>query len=161
VKGVVIDGALWSIALIGVAVAAAGVRAVSKSSLVVPQPLPAAWAEPRRFAADSIDGSVAYTVANDPFRLSRQPASVAYAPAREGMVPPPIIRAPRPNLVLRGIVGGPPWRAIIEGIPGHDGGTLLRQGDTVAALLVRAIGRDTVIIKGADTTWRLTVTRSR
>jgi hypothetical protein len=84
---------------------------------------------------------------------------VAYSPALEGLAPPEP-KAPRPTLVLRGIIGGPPWSAILEGIPGRQGSVVLRRGDTVAALVVRAVRRDTVVIEGADTTWRLTVKRS-
>jgi hypothetical protein len=62
--------------------------------------------------------------------------------------------------VLRGIIGGPPWSAILEGIPGREGSVVLRRGDTIAALRVRAVRRDTVVVEGADTTWRLTVKRT-
>jgi hypothetical protein len=115
--------------------------------------------EPRQFPAESLARASAYVVANDPFRLSHQPATVAYSPALEGLAPPPVARAPRPNFVLRGIIGGPPWSAIVDGIPGRDGSTVLRKGDSVAAFVVRAVRRDTVTIKGADTTWQLTVKR--
>jgi hypothetical protein len=36
----------------------------------------------------------------------------------------------------------------------------VRRGDSLGTLIVRAVGRDTVTINGADTTWRLTVKRS-
>jgi hypothetical protein len=36
---------------------------------------------------------------------------------------------------------------------------LVRQGDAVGDLKIRVVGRDTVVIQGADTTWRLTLKR--
>jgi hypothetical protein len=145
-----------------IAAIAAGLRvqAVPPSSISAARPMPVTPPEPRHFDPDSISHAVAYTVANDPFRLSRQPATVAYSPALEGLASPPVARPPRPNLVLRGIVGGPPWSAILDGVPGRDGSAVLRPGDSVGTVVVRAVGRDTVIIKGADTTWRLIVKRS-
>jgi hypothetical protein len=155
-----IERALWGMTAAAAIAAALGVRAAPATAIPAARPMPAAPAAPRRLDPDSIARAVAYTVANDPFRLSRQPATVAYSPALEGLAPPSAPRPPRPNLVLRGIVGGPPWSAILDGIPGRDGSIVLRTGDSVATLVVRAVGRDTVIIKGADTTWRLTVKRS-
>jgi hypothetical protein len=97
----------------------------------------------------------------DPFRLTREPSAVAYTTEPDG-APLPAPR-PRPPIMLSGIVG-PPWAALLEGIPGHEGTYLARIGDTVARapsalLIIRSITHDTVVVRGADTTWRLTVRR--
>jgi len=155
-----LERGLWGATTVAVIVTALGVRAARATSATSAWPILTAAAEPRRLDGDSIAQAVAYVVANDPFRLSRHPATVAYSPALEGLAPPVVARPPRPNLVLRGVVGGPPWSAILDGVPGRDGNVLVRRGDSLGALVVRAVGRDTVIIKGADTTWRLTVKRS-
>jgi hypothetical protein len=156
-----IERGLWGVTAIATLAAVLGVRSVEKRTDAPVATKVTAQAESRRIDPDSLFQSAAHLASNDPFRLSHQPPSVAYSPALEGLAPPPpVARPPRPNLVLRGVVGGPPWSAVIEGIPGHDGSVLLRKGDTIATLAVRAVGRDTVIIKGADTTWRLTVKRS-
>lgn len=154
-----VERALWSASVLAIAAAVLVLRAERLPATAVVTPLPQAAAAPRPFEADSIARASEYTVANDPFRLSRHPAAVAYSPALEGLAPSPQARPPRPNFVLRGIVGGPPWSAIIDGIPGREGSVLLRRGDSVAAFVIRAVGRDSVIIKGADTTWQLTVKR--
>jgi hypothetical protein len=156
----VLERGLWGATVVAVVVTAVGVRAARATSATSPRPLLTAPAEPGRLDADSIAQAVAYVVANDPFRLSRHPATVAYSPALEGLAPPAAARPPRPNLVLRGVVGGPPWSAILDGVPGRDGSVLVRRGDSLGTLIVRAVGRDTVTINGADTTWRLTVKRS-
>jgi hypothetical protein len=92
------------------------------------------------------------------FRLERQsaPAIAAPAPLPSGM--PPAF-PPRPRLLLRGILGGPPWDAVIEGIPGREGSVVARAGDKIAGLLIRSVHRDTVVVRGTDTTWRLTMER--
>ena len=98
-------------------------------------------------------------VARDPFRLERKPSDVAYSPAVESTAPPPP-RPPRPALAVVGIVGGPPWEALVEGIPGRQSSVLVRRGDTVSGLRVRSITKDIVRISGMDTTWALSVRRA-
>lgn len=150
---------LWCVTVVAAGTAVAGARTAEVPIAAGAPVVPASPAEPRVVAPEALDAGAASVVETNPFRLSRRPATVAYSPALEGLEPAPVAQAPRPNLVVRGIVGGPPWSAIIEGIPGRDGSVLLRRGDTIAALLVRAVRRDTVVVEGADTTWRLTVKR--
>ena len=113
-------------------------------------------------ARDSIALAGAVLVRGNPFRFDRKPSAVPYQPELEGAPPPPPAapKPPKPVLVLRGIVGGPPWDAMVEGIPDRQGPVLVRRGDTLGGLTIRAIRRDTVIIQGADTTWRLTIKRA-
>jgi len=92
----------------------------------------------------------------DPFRAARHPSPVAYRPDLEGAPPPPP-RPPHPVLLLTGIIGGPPWQAVLEGVPGQEGSIVARRGDVFGSLVVRAVKRDTVIVTGMDTTWKLTV----
>lgn len=103
-------------------------------------------------------------VANDVFRLDRKPSSVAFQRVVAGIEPvplPPVAAAPpRPMLVLSGIVGGPPWEALLDGVPGREGSVLVRAGDVLGSLTIRSIGRDTLIVRGTDTTWVLTLKRS-
>jgi hypothetical protein len=66
----------------------------------------------------------------------------------------------KPHLVLRGVLGGPPWDAIIEGIPGHDGSVVMRAGQSLGGITVRAVRRDTAYARGFDTTWALPLARS-
>ena len=98
----------------------------------------------------------------DPFRLARRPPAVTYRPELEGMPPPPPPppKPPKPPLALSGVVGGPPWTALIEGIPGRERSALVRQGDTLSGLTIKRVGRDTVTVVGMDTTWRLIVRRA-
>ena len=106
-----------------------------------------------------IDDAAVSLVATDPFRAARQPSPIAYQPELEGAPPPPP-RAARPALSVCGIMGGPPWSAVLEGVPGRDGGAVIHAGDTLGGLSVRAVKHDTVVITGADTTWRLAVRRA-
>jgi hypothetical protein len=111
---------------------------------------------PSYAARDSLGTAAAFTADHNPFRLNRQPA-MAGAVSGSSVAAPP---APRPVLLLRGLVGASPaWQAILEGIPGRAGGVVVSKGDTVGGLRVRRITRDTVIVQGTDTTWKLTVKR--
>lgn len=97
-------------------------------------------------------------VARDPFRLERRPSAVPYSPALESAPAPPS-RPPRPALAVAGIVGGPPWEALLDGVPGRQGTVLVRRGDTLGGLRVRSVAKDSVRITGMDTTWVLTIRR--
>lgn len=119
---------------------------------VVAPPLPS---DPAREELEVVVDSV---VERNPFRLNRRPSDVAYTPEAEGAPPPPPKPA-RPVLVVSGIIGGPPWEAVLEGVPGRQGPIVVRMGDKLDLLTVRRIGRDTVYIVGKDTTWKLTVRR--
>jgi hypothetical protein len=114
-------------------------------------------------AEDSIVDAADVVVANDPFRLSNAPASVAYSPAADGgpsALAQPVVARIRPTLVLKGIIGGPPWQAIVDGIPGQPTGAIIRQGMSFDKLTIRTITRDTVFVLAPDTSWKLTLTRS-
>ena len=98
---------------------------------------------------------------HDPFRIDRRPSDVRYNPwAPVGAAVAPPARPPRPPLAIGGIVGGPPWNALVLGLPGREGGALLTVGDTAAGIRVLRITRDTVYLAGLDTTWALTQRRS-
>jgi hypothetical protein len=97
-------------------------------------------------------------ISNDPFRLSNTPSSIRYSPSSDNVglsASAPL----RPNLTLKAIVGGPPWQAIVDGIPGQPQGTLVRAGNAFDKLIARAVTRDSVVIQGPDTTWVLSFRR--
>ena len=97
-------------------------------------------------------------ISNDPFRLSNTPSSIRYSPVGDNVglsASAPL----RPNLTLKAIVGGPPWQAIVDGIPGQPQGTLVRAGNAFDKLIARAVTRDSVVIQGPDTTWVLSFRR--
>jgi len=152
--------ALWGIAGLCASAAVLGSRAAASGGLRDPSDVLAA---PERYVKRSDLGTqdVAPVVEHDPFRILRHPSPVAYKPELEGVTPPPPPpKPPHPTLSLSGILGGPPWEALLEGVPGHDASTLVRAGDVLGALRVRAITRNSVIIEGEDTTWRLGMKRS-
>lgn len=124
---------------------------------LVPGAMPAAAKS--RLPRDSIDAAAIATSDHDPFRLTHEPSEVPYT-AEHVNAPPPT--PPRlPPLTLSGIIG-PPWVALLEGVPGHLGSLIAAQGDTVsraplAVLVLRRVSRDTAVLAAADTTWKLTV----
>lgn len=101
-----------------------------------------------RRASDSV-------IAMDFFRVARHPTQVAFGTP---VAAAPVIAPPaRPILTFGGVIGGPPWRAVLSGIPNHDGSVVVAPGDTLGGLRVRTIRHDTVIVRGRDTTWTFTV----
>jgi hypothetical protein len=113
---------------------------------------------------DSMETLEAAIVDGDIFRIAREPAAVRFqAVGRQGVNAGarPSANGPgvRPAFVLRGIMGGPPWQALVDGIPGQAGATIVTAGATFDRLRVRSVLRDTVVIEGPDTTWTLTMRR--
>lgn len=111
----------------------------------------------RRAAHVPLDSLTEAIVGQDPFRVARRPASLAYDPARTDQSPGQ--STPMPVLSLTGIV----WSArdeasaVIEGLPGAVGARVVRPGDQIGGLRVRRIDRDRVVIAGLDNVWTLTV----
>jgi hypothetical protein len=144
----ILDRLLWAAAL-GAALATIGQVLVAwKPSGVSEKPLPAMRAVLMYNPGELLE--VADSVAStDPFRLDRHPS--------HSTLGPPTITASMPpseqlHLALTGVSGGPPWHAIVSGIPGHDGGVLVNAGDTLGGIRVRAIRRDTVVVQTRDST---------
>lgn len=116
---------------------------------------------PARADTVALRNSAARLRARDPFRLDRKPADLPYNPWQPAVAPPPPPPPPvRPPLALAGLLGGPPWSALIEGIPGREGGVLLQMGDSASGVRFVAVRGDTVILAAFDTTWSLTEKRA-
>ena len=153
---------IWASAIAVAAVVLAGASRGAEQAAGAPGAIGAEPRMPRTFAAESLAAAARAVVARDPFRLDRRPASVAYRAEMEGLPQaPPAPVAPRPALAVGGIVGGPrAWAALLTGLPGREGSVLVRAGDRFGELAIRSVGRDTVVVRGADTTWRLAVRRA-
>ncbi|MEO8032743.1 MAG: hypothetical protein ABI765_17970 [Gemmatimonadota bacterium] len=98
-------------------------------------------------------------VAHDAFRRNRAPSTHPYdglAVELARQVPAAPV-APKPLLVLSGIVWGRRPAALIEGVPGQDGSRLMHPGDTAGGIRLRLMTRDKVLLSGFDTTWTLTI----
>jgi len=117
-----------------------------------PAPAPADTAALRTFATR--------LRTRNPFRLDRKPAEVLYNPWEPVVAAPPAPPPVRPPLALAGLVGGPPWNALIEGIPGRESGVLLQLGDSMNGVRFVALRGDTVVLAAFDTTWSLTARRA-
>jgi hypothetical protein len=113
---------------------------------------------PRGATADSLAAATEAIIANDPFRLARVPAAVRFGESPTVATLNPV-NPPRPPLLLRAIVGGPPWQAVLDGLPGQPSGTVVRPGAVFETIRISAITSDTVIVQASDTVWKLTVKR--
>lgn len=84
-------------------------------------------------------------------------AGLAGEPSPLEMLPEAVSR---PALILSGVLGGPPWEALIEGVPGREGSILVRPGDSIADLRIRHIAWDTMVVERADSSWTITMKRA-
>ncbi len=127
-------------------------------SRVPPAVVPRLLSTAARPVDDSLAAAEALVVDNDPFRLANHPASVSYDPRAgdgpQGAEPVPL--SVRPVFVLKAIVGGPPWQAVVEGFPGQVTPVVVRSGERFDKLSVRSVTRDSVVVQAPDTTWILT-----
>ena len=114
--------------------------------------------EPPPVDSTGVDASANTLRSHDVFRLDRKPTSVRYNPAEPQQLvgTGPATRPGRPPLILVGLVGGPNWQALVEGIPGSMGGVILTVGRGVNRIRLDSVRRDSVFLAGLDTTWVLT-----
>lgn len=95
-----------------------------------------------------------------PFRRDRRPSAVGYDARRLLAAASAAAAPPRPQLLLRGVVGGTEPAAIVEGLPGSDGPRVVRVGERLGELMVRRIAASRVVISGMDTAWSLELPRT-
>lgn len=133
----------------------------SSPAIAVSGPAKAVTAEVSRDESAAETRSTAIVVARNPFRLDRSPSPILFRSVAEQAIQQamPVMQQPRPALTLRAVVG-PPWEALVEGLPGRSGVVVVRAGDKVGDLTIRLIRGDSVVIQGADTTWRLGISRA-
>jgi hypothetical protein len=149
---------LWTLSIAVLFTTPLGWRLSASEPEVKIPPLASGVRELRRASVDSLTTMAAHIVAHDPFRIDHHPASVPYRPELDGVAaiaPPP--KPAKPRLAIAGILGGPPWTALLDSVPGRNGSVLVKKGDTLGGLKIRSVGRDTVVVQGADTLWKLVV----
>lgn len=158
-QGRLLVGAWSTCAIVGVASLWAWSAAVPSVPPEVPETLPAPPAPTIRDTAAGV-GAAATLRDRNPFRVERKPTTVRYSPwaPAEAAVPQPA-PPPRPSPTLVGIVGGPPWHVLIQGIPGRERGFLLRVGQETNGIRLVELRGDTAVLAGPDTTWALTPRR--
>jgi hypothetical protein len=153
------ERALWSCAALAASGGLLGVRAARPRAGGPVMALPVVATKPAAPAGDALDSAVADIADRNLFRPERASAeereSSAAAPAMAMGAP-----SSKPHLVLKGVLGGPPWDAVLEGIPGREGAVVIRAGESVGGVSVRAIRRDTAYVRGFDTTWALPLSRT-
>jgi hypothetical protein len=157
-----LERALWLAALLALVAGTVEVRRRSArlSSSASPTLLPAIAVAPARPSTDSLESAVAEIADRNLFRPERARAerNERAQPTMPLAMPQP--PSAKPRLVLRGVLGGPPWDAIIEGIPGREGSVVVRAGQSFGGITVRTVHRDTAFAHGFDTTWTLTLART-
>lgn len=150
--------ALWGIAFVALVGAGTVWRRTLRGQAAAAATV---WPAPTPGEQPSVDSLAVLTsriIDRDAFRLDRKPAAIPYRVAGDSAITsaptPPSV--PKPALALVGIVGGPPWAALVNGIPAHDGTVLVHAADTLSGLRIRAVSSGGVTITGLDTVWHLT-----
>lgn len=151
-----VERALWALTCTLATVSAVTLTRAPASATDLPaseRPI----AMPAPADADTLAAAADRVIGDNLFRADRSSVDAAANPIPvTNSIPAP---STKPRLVLRGILGGPPWDALVDGVPGHDGALVIRAGQSIAGLTVRAVRRDTVFIRGFDTTWALALGR--
>lgn len=112
------------------------------------------------FDSDSLDSAAVRIVTHDVFRLERKSATVAYSIMPGGVIATAAPVTPAIRIALQGTIGGPPWHAIISGVPGHDGTIVVSAGDTLGGVTIRRVNRDSVTVRVKDSTWTVALGRA-
>ena len=109
---------------------------------------------PRPIDTTGLSASAGILRVVDPFRVDRKPTRNRFTPWEPTLVavpPPGPPRAPRPMLTLVGLIGGPPWSAVVEGVPSQPGGVVLSQTDSGGLIKLLRVRGDTAFLSGLDT----------
>lgn len=113
---------------------------------------------PHAASAAALDSLAEVLIERDPFRLSgRAPARASSAVGALSLTDVPVSPAQAQTPILRAVMGGPPWQAIVES--GTGGGTVVQEGTAIGPFHVVRIRKDTVVVRAADTSITLTLGR--
>jgi hypothetical protein len=154
-----------SLAVLALTLAASAARRAAGDPFVdapVPVP-PAAQGSVGHASAAALARAQASLVRRNPFRINHSPAIIRVGQAAEritvdtpaGPLPPV-----RPELLVRAIVGGPPWSALVERLPTSSGAVVVREGDVFGTLTIGVITRDTLALIERDSVWKFAVHRN-
>jgi hypothetical protein len=152
-----IERLLWIASAAALLIAlATSYRPVETPSPRTSAPTPAAELMREASSASAFESAVASIVSRNMFSTERRPMPAVKPPVaaeQRSIIPS------KPQLVLRGLIGGPPWDALLEGVPGREGSVVLRGGRTIMGFRLTIVRNDTAYIEGMDTLWTLTVRR--
>lgn len=110
--------------------------------------------------SEDLDSAVDEIVTSDPFRLDHAaPPLVSTQPSLVIPTPAPSIPARPATPILTALLGGPPWRAVLEGVAGSDVPVVVSGGMRVGPFVVVTVGPIGVQLTAGDTTWNLRLRR--
>lgn len=149
-----VEGAIWAASLLLLGAAGFAWLAAWPEPPLPHRTAPTRAEDRTQISPESLGVLVVHVAARDPFRFDRQPATVPYG--SESAVAAAISEPATPPLRVTGVVG-PPWRAVLEGAPGREGGVLVGVGDTLAGVRVHAIRGTDVVVRLRDASWTLSM----
>lgn len=117
-------------------------RSADPAGAVVASPLSG------RLQRDSVNELLAGALRHSPFRLG----STTAVPTVDAAPPLPQASA-APDIVVKAIVGGPPWQAVVQGLPGTTEERVVRVGERVSDVTILTIASESVVLRWNDSTW--------
>lgn len=142
--------------MLAIAALATGVRATRYVPLVRAEVATGASSSAATHSTESSIDLMRLSQKTTPFRVDRRPPKARYGIvlAPPAPITPP---APKPTLLLTGILWSRDPSAVLEGVPGSDGSVVVRKGQVIGRLEVIGIDSMRVVVRGLDTVWTLTV----
>jgi hypothetical protein len=98
-------------------------------------------------------------VSRDLFRSTGTTETSAFGAAAASPLPRNTWAGVRPTLTLKA-TAGPPWQAIIDGLPGQTSAAVVRAGSVFDRLTIKSVSRDTVFVQSPDGTWVLSLSKT-
>ena len=142
-------GACLALGVAAAALTASLLLPASEQPLLLP-PIPEVAQRAGPHEADSIADLLLSAGRIWPFRPSRSSAERSLP---EGALEQSSLE--RPTLMLSGLILADPPGAIITGIPGGSGSTVLRPGEAAGGVRLRSVVGSSAVLTGMDTTWTL------
>ena len=97
-----------------------------------------------------------------PFRLDGAIPDRRFGePPAEASVQPVELPAVRYEIVVKALVGGPPWAAVLVGLPGESLERVVRIGDRFGSVQIERVGEDGVRLATGDTSWVVQLSERR
>lgn len=150
---------VWGVSFVVAVSTIVGMRTGVRVQSMAPSS-PTSPASVMMFDGEHFDSLTQHIVDHDPFRVDHHPAAVAFGEQAPSAAPAVVTPSPLRALALRGVVGGPPWQAVLAGVPNRNGNVVVREGDTLAGLRVVRTRRESVVLQGRDTVLTLTLTHT-
>lgn len=114
----------------------------------------------QRIPPTTLDSAQAQVLRRDLFGIQAIENSPDARPQVASGAPIPLPPGVMVSIIEVHAIAGPPWIAVMSGLPGHVNQAVVIPGDTAGSYMVRSISRDTVVLLVHDSLRRFSITRA-